>query len=252
MMMAVAALPDRAGGVTEPAAQERLVGTYGEVRTTLAFEVSSEALQRALPAGWMLAGFEYGASKGANLVVSLVEQVVVQNAEGEPEDNILIASLSCPARRTITDAAVTMVLGGLASGERYVPGAYRNFVLADTIIERGVRIDSSKLPGVRESWEFRGHNTDGLVLELAYARGQPIRSLRSAVIHSAKLPEIRRIYKIDQAVDTVYSAAQRTNRLQNYTFRASGDRFARLFDGTERLMSVASSPCYTRRVFVPC
>jgi hypothetical protein len=252
MVMTVAAIPDQTGKGTEPATQERLVGTYGEVRTTLAFEVSSEALQHSLPAGWMLSRFDLGPSKGANLVVSLVEQVVVQDAEGKPQDNCLIATLSCSARRTVTDAVVTMVLAGLASSGRHVPGVYRNFVLADTIVERAIRIDSSRLSGVRESWEFRGNNADGLVLELAYARGQPVRSLRSAIIHSATLPEIRRIYRIDQAVDTVYSAALRTNRLQNYAFRTLGDRFARLFDGTERLISVAASPCYSRRVFVPC
>jgi hypothetical protein len=250
MMAADAGSREEEAGV-EPTPQERLIGTYWEARTIISFEVSPVALQEWLPDGWGVGSLDTDSSRGANLVVNLVEQVMVQNASDESQANCLIATFSSPAKPAGTAPAATMVLTGFASSGQYVPGVYGNFVLATASIERTARFASPGISSVRESWEFRGETGDRLTLEIAYIRGQPIRSVRSATIRSAKLSAVHRIYRIDQAVDTLYSAAQGTNLLQTYAFQASGERLARLFDGTERLASIASSACFRRQVFVP-
>ena len=59
-------------GTVDPiaSAQERLVGTYAEVRTSLAFKIRDSVAQGMLPPGWVANPFTTGPSKGANLVVT--------------------------------------------------------------------------------------------------------------------------------------------------------------------------------------
>jgi hypothetical protein len=48
-------------------AQEKLVGTYGEDRTSLAFHIPDATAQNILPQGWLPSPFSAGAAKGAKL-----------------------------------------------------------------------------------------------------------------------------------------------------------------------------------------
>lgn len=59
---------DEVGAMDAP-----LVGTYGEVRTVLSFKVADTALQKFVPPGWQLSPPIAGPSKGANLVLVLID-----------------------------------------------------------------------------------------------------------------------------------------------------------------------------------
>jgi hypothetical protein len=65
---ATALLVVMAAGNTASAA-EKLVGTYGEERTVLAFKVPDTAAQKLLPEGWQVSAPRTGPSKDANLNV---------------------------------------------------------------------------------------------------------------------------------------------------------------------------------------
>ena len=54
-------------------AAEKLVGTYGEQRTVLAFKVPDTAAQTLLPEGWKVSPPSTGPSKDANLNVVFVD-----------------------------------------------------------------------------------------------------------------------------------------------------------------------------------
>jgi len=78
-----------------------------------------------------------------------------------------------------------------------------------------------------------------------------MRTKTEATPHSAKTPEFYRIYRIEQATDVVRSIATGTDRAQKVAFKAAGEPFAQMFDGTEQLISITSVPFYTRQVFLP-
>ena len=54
-------------------AAETLVGTYGEMRTVLAFKIPDEAVQNLLPAGWEAVPGATGPPQGANLNVIFID-----------------------------------------------------------------------------------------------------------------------------------------------------------------------------------
>jgi hypothetical protein len=64
--------------IVPASAQEKLVGTYGEDRTSLAFHTPDATAQNILPQGWLPSPFSAGAAKGANLVVTFMDWLVVQ------------------------------------------------------------------------------------------------------------------------------------------------------------------------------
>jgi hypothetical protein len=136
-------------------AAEKLVGTYGEERTVLAFKVPDTAAQKLLPEGWQVSPPSTGPSNDANLNVVFVDVLTVQNPDGTPGETVRIAALVVPAKKKGTDAAVPMVVGGFASNPAYVPGAYGNESLASATVDRHVHTDPSGKTNVEESWEFK-------------------------------------------------------------------------------------------------
>src|SRR5437899_11468763 len=75
-------------------AQEKLVGTYGETRTSLAFKVPDATLQKLLPEGWLASPFSAGPAKDANLTVTFIDWLVVQDPEVKPANTYRNVTLS--------------------------------------------------------------------------------------------------------------------------------------------------------------
>jgi hypothetical protein len=232
-------------------AAEKLVGTYGEQRTVLAFKVPDTAAQKLLPEGWQASPPSTGPSKDANLNVVFVDVLTVQNPDGTPGETYRVAALVVPAKKKGTDAVVPMVVGGFASTPSYVPGAYGNFGLASATIDRHAHTDPTGKTNVEESWEFKGDGGDAIGLQLQYDRGVAARSKAEVMPHSGIKPDFYRIYRIEQAADVVRSTATSTDRAQKYAFKATGAKLAPLFNGSEQLVSITSLPFYTRQVSLP-
>jgi hypothetical protein len=70
--------------ILSASAQEKLVGTYGEARTSLAFKIADATAQSILPRGWLTSPFSAGPSKGANLVVTFMDWLVALDPDGRP------------------------------------------------------------------------------------------------------------------------------------------------------------------------
>jgi len=232
-------------------AAEKLVGTYGEQRTVLAFKVPETAAQKLLPEGWQASPPSTGPSKDANLNVVFVDVLTVQNPDGTPGETFRVVALVVPAKKKGTDAVVPMVVGGFASTPSYVPGAYGNEDLASATIDRHAHTDPTGKTNVEESWEFKGNGGDSIQLQLQYDRGVAARSKVETMPHSGVKPDFYRIYRIEQAADVVRSTATSTDRAQKYAFKATGAKLSPLFNGSEQLVSITSLPFYTRQVSLP-
>jgi hypothetical protein len=230
--------------------EEKLVGTYAEARTILAFKVSDAALQTIVPKGWQVSPIATGAAKDANLTVLLVDALVAQTPDGASEPLFRIAALSILAKRPGLEAPIAMIAGGFESVQKYVPGAY-GFSLGRTTVERNLRADPDGTSSAQESWQFRGDNGNSIELELHYVRGLAMHGTMDTRVYSAMNPDFYRIYRIEQAEDVVRSVSTGTDRVRKFAFKASGPQFAQLFDGSERLISITSLPWYTRQVSLP-
>lgn len=232
-------------------AAEKPVGTYGELRTVLSFKVPDANAQKLLPEGWQLSPASTGPSKDANLNVVLIDVLTVQNPDGSPGETYRAAVLVVPAKKKGTDATVAMVVGGLASTPGSVPGAYGNFTLASTTVDRHIHTDPAGKSNVEEAWEFKGDGGDAIQLQLQFVRGVAARSKLEVMPHSGVKPDFYRIYRIEQAADVVRSTATGTDRAEKYVFKATGAKLSPLFDGSEQLVSITSLPFYTRQISLP-
>ncbi|SRR5258706_8364174 len=64
-------------------------------------------------------------------------------------------------------------------------------------------------------------------------------------------PDFYRIYHLDQIADVVKRIATNANRVSTFAFRATGPRLGELFDGSEQLVGVTSTPAYSRTIYLP-
>ena len=133
----------------DASAQERLVATYSEARTNLAFRVPDAIVQKILPQGWVSSPFTTGPSKGANLTVTFMDWLTVQEPDGTPGKTYCSVGVSAPAKRTGTDATVSMSIAGLSSPAGYAPGPYGNSVTANSTVARTLRTDDQDVQGQR-------------------------------------------------------------------------------------------------------
>jgi hypothetical protein len=232
-------------------AQEKLVGTYGEVRTVLSFKVTDTALQKLVPEGWQSSPASTGPSKGANVSLVLIDGVTTQGPDGKPEESSRTAVLVLPARKTGTDTAAPMVFAGFASSASNAPGPYGVFERAKATVVRNIRTDPDGKSSEDQSWDFSADDNAGISVQLQFVHAPTARTKVESRIYSAKTPEFYRIYRIEQALDIVQSSETGVDRVQKVAFKIKGSSLAALFDGSEKLVSVASLPWYTRQVSLP-
>jgi hypothetical protein len=181
--------------------KDKLYSSTLDVRTVLSFKVADSAAQKMLPEGWQVEPPNTGPSKGTNLSVVLVDQILAQDAEGKPVDAVRGAALVVPAKKQGMEKAIAMVIGGLFSPTSYAPGPYSNFVYAKADLDRKIHSDPAGTTSVEESWSFTTDSGDSVQVQVQYTRGVPGRANVEALVYSGAKPDFYRIYRYEQATD---------------------------------------------------
>ncbi len=221
-----------------------------EARTVLSFHVPDAAAQALLPAGWTVDPSTGAANKGANLTVTVMERLLVQDAQGKNmrSGTIRYAVMSVPARHTDGRTSPMIVLGISPEGA----GAYGAYLTANVSrLERASSATAEEAGRAEETWEFGAATGDRLELRLAYRRAAPVKAQVQTTVRSGVHPEFTRTYRISQASDVIRSLTNPVDRVESLQFKATGPRFAPLFDGTERLLSLTVIPWYVREISIP-
>jgi hypothetical protein len=231
-------------------AEEKLVGAEVDLRTVLSFKATDAAVQKMLPEGWDANSPTAGPSKGFNLNVVLVDRQLAADAEGKPIVSYRGAALVIPAKKKASGAAGAMVVGGLFEPAG-APGAYGVFTAAQTAIERKTHTDAGGKSVIEETWQFKAGDGNSIEVQIQFTRGIPAKGKAETKVFSAARPDFYRIYRIEQATDVVRSTGTGLDRVTKLSFKASGDKLAPLFDGSEQLVSVTSVPWYSRHTYLP-
>ncbi len=226
-------------------AQEKFVSSNMDVRTILNFKAPDAAIQKLVPTGWEVDAAASGPSAGANLRVTFIDQMAAWDATGKPTTPVRNLVFGIPAKKKGATTGGLMIFAGLSIG---VPGPYGANMKAANAVERKV-LHTAKGSIVAESWEYKAENGSSVALELYFVRGLATRSKAELLVFAQPKPDFYRIYRYEQGVDVVPSSG--SDRLQKFTFKASGERFAPLFDGTEQLISITSVPWYQREIYLP-
>lgn len=232
------------------AAQAQVSEWSAETRTVLGFRVPDAALQRLLPPGWTVDPSTAPASRGANLNVTLMERQLVLDGKGAPvgTGTIRYVVFGALARNAQTGQSGTLVVSGISPD---APGAYDVYMAATTSsVERSMSSSGNDAGRTSEHWIFAAASGDRIEMQLAYRRAPGTKTHADTVVRSARHPEFRRTYHIDQTADAVRSATA-PDRVERIDVKVTGPTLGRLFDGTEQLITVTAVPHYVREITVP-
>ena len=217
--------------------KQKLSSTDIEKRTALFFKAPDAIVDKVLPAGWKINSPTAGPSKGFNLGITLINQLVTQGPDGKALPARTYIVFIVPAKSQ--NAAGPMVFSGFmpAGG---VPGAYGVYQAAKVKLDtqQSTSEDQSR---AEELWQALGEDGSSIEMQLAFTRGIPVRSRADARVYSAAKPDFYRVYQIDQAVDIVRSTPTGIDRATKFSIKVTGATLAPMFEGAE-LVSISSIP----------
>ena len=226
-----------------------------ERRIVIGFQVNAEALQGRLPSPWRLDPLAGGPLKGANLLITLVDNLRTENAQGKASvsGTLRFAFFAAQATNPQTGQTVAVVLGGFASKASYVPGFYRVYSAATIRIRHATKSLEGGADEQTDVWEVLDATGKlELSFRLICSPDAVTRSRTKSEINSisAKDPALWRIYKYDSVTDVVRSAALGIDQIQRLDLRVNSAEFADLFNGSEQLVGINLLPWYIRQVYI--
>jgi hypothetical protein len=230
--------------------KEKLSAVDLSVRFSLTFKVSDAAAQKMLPAGFEVNPATAGPTKGANLTMTFIDYVMVQDPDGKILPPMPVVAINVPSKKTAAGEAAGVVVGGFTA-QAAAPGPYFVFGPAKFSINRQSRTDSDGKSVIDETWQVKADDGGALEVQLQFARGTLDRRKIDAKNYSAAKPDFYRIYRTEQAIDVARSVPAGLDRVTKFSFTTSGPKLAPLFNASEQLISITSVPYYSRSIYIP-
>jgi hypothetical protein len=241
-----------ASGVSQANAQT-FVEQNAEFRMQLDFVVPDAALRKFLPVGWEPSIATQGPAKDCNLRLIFIDRVDITDAKGQATGSSGLVYLAAPVKQTGTSTVGQMIIAGLTTDPKDVPGPFGNYQLATTHkMDRKVAGGSGQDTLMEENWEFVAANGERFEVHLKYQRA-PARKLTQEVkFFNPANPSAYQIFKVDSGIDIMRNATVPVkDRVKEFSYKASGGRLGPLFDGTEKVVSIDSFHWYNRGVYTP-
>lgn len=238
-----------------PARAETTVESSAETRFQLDLHVPDDALKALLPAGWTLAVATQGPAKGANLRAIFVDRLTVNGPDGKPVGKTgsnRLVFLAAPAKAPDGKSAQLMI-GGLTEDPADAPGPFGVYLQASThAMKRSVASGAGSLVESQD-WAFTAATGEHLEMHIKFARGSGTRRPPSDTsYYSAKDPVLVQISRQEQVLEILRNVTTNPpDRVLEFSFKGSGGSYAKLFDGTESVLSWDNIVWINRSVFAP-
>src|SRR5262245_5387742 len=153
------------------AGAQTFVEQNAEFRMQLDFVVPDAALRKFLPAGWEPNIATQGPAKDCNLRLIFIDRVDITDEKGQATGSGGLVYLAIPVKQTGTPNNGQMVIAGLTTDAKDVPGPFGNYQLATTHkFDRAVVGGSGKDTLMEENWEFVSASGERLEVHLKYQR----------------------------------------------------------------------------------
>lgn len=234
---------------------ETMVEYSAETRFQLDLHVNDSALMTFLPAGWMPNVATQGPAKDANLRAIFIDRVTINGPDGKPVGRTgsnrlvyLVAPVKDP-----TGANVQLVIGGLTEDLTDAPGPFGVYLLATTHkMERSTSVSTGPIADSQD-WVFAAATGEHLEMHIKYERGVGNKGNSADVkFYSAKNPSFYQISRQEQVLDILRNVTTNPpDRVKEFSFKASGGSYAKLFDGTEKVLSWDNILWINRSVLLP-
>lgn len=237
-----------------PASAETMVEHSNETRFQLDLKVPAAALTAYLPQGWTSAPAAQGPAKDCNLRVIFVDRVTINGPDGAPKgkgSNRLVL-LAAPVKSP-NGENTQLVIGGITEDPADVPGAFGNFLLATThTMQKTIKSGEGPILETQD-WVLGASGGERLELHITFERG--VASKRNAAdtkYYSAKDPSFYQISRQEQVLDIMRNVTTNPpDHVRKFSFKGTGGSYAKLFDGTEKVLSWDNVLWLNRTVLLP-
>ena len=254
-LLAVLALIALSAGASSTMAQT-VSESSSETRFQLDLHVPDDALAGLLPAGWSSNAATQGPAKDANMRVNFIDRVTVNGPDGKPvgkTGSSRVVWLTAPVKDP-TGAAVQLVISGLTDNPDDVPGPFGLYILATTHKMRRSTTEAATGSIIdTQDWDFSAATGEHVQMHIRYERGVGNRANVSDVkFYSAKHPSFYQISRQEQVLDILRNVTVNPpDRVKEFSFKAGGGSYAKLFQGTPKLLSWDNILWINRSVLLP-
>ena len=207
-----------------------------------------------LPQGFSLNVATQGPAKDANLRAVFIDRVTINAPDGKSvgkgsNRRHLVVPVKDPS-----GGNSQLVIGGLTEDPADAPGPFGEYRLATTHSMQRSTSSSGNGPIVdSQDWVFSTASGEHLELHIKYERGVANKAAPGDVrFYSAKNPSFYQISKQEQVLDILRNATTNPpDRVKDFSFKAGGGTYSKLFDGTEKLLSWDNILWINRTISVP-
>jgi hypothetical protein len=237
------------------AAAQTMVEHSSEARFQLDVRVPEAALAAYLPPGWTPNVATQGPAKDCNLRVIFIDRVTINGPDGRPvgKGSSRLVYLAAPVKDP-SGANVQLIIGGLIDDPADAPGPFGNYLPATT---RSVQRSTSSTGGGpvldSQDWVFAAATGERLELHIKFEKGVGNKgNPNETKFYSAKNPSFYQISRQEQVLDILKNVTTNPpDRVKEFSFKAGGGSYAKLFDGTEKPLSWDNIIWLNRTVLVP-
>src|SRR5580700_7212660 len=236
------------------ASAQTLVEYSSETRFQLDLHVPDAVLAVFLPDKWTSSMAAQGPAKDCNLRAVFIDRVTINGPDGKPvgKGSNRLVYLVAPVKDAM-GANAQLVIGGLTEDLGDAPGPFGVYLLATThAMQRSTSSDTGPILDSQD-WAFGATTGEHLELHIKYERGVGNKSNLSDVkFYSAKTPAFFQISRQEQVLDILRNVTTNpADKVKAFSFKGSGGSYAKLFDGTEKLLSWDNILWINRSVLAP-
>jgi hypothetical protein len=226
-----------------------------EVRFQLDLKVPDTALAALLPQGWTPNVSTQGAARDCNVRAIFIDRVTINDPKGASlgKGSNRFAYLVAPVKNPAGEN-VQMVIAGLTEDPADAPGQFGNYLAATTHSTSRTSAAANNGPIIdSQDWVFAAATGEHLELHIKFERGNAsVRPAADTKYYSAKNPTYYQISKQEQVLDILRNTTTNPpDRVKEFSFKCGGGSYAKLCDGTEKVLSWDNVLWLNRTVSLP-
>ena len=225
-----------------------------EARFQLDLRVPDAALASYLPQGWTPNIATQGAAKDANLRAVFIDRMTVNGQDGMPigKGSNRLVYLAAPVKDP-SGMNVQLIIGGLSEDPTYAPGPFGNYLPTVTHTMQRLTTIGNGPAMESQDWSFAAASGERLEMHIRFEKGVGNKTNPADTrFYSAKTPSFFQISRQEQVLDILKNVTTNPpDRVKEFTFKAGGGSYAKLFDGTEKVLSWDNIVWIHRSILLP-
>ena len=233
---------------------ESLLEFSAETQMQLDFHVPDAALAAMLPAGFAPNIAPAGPAKDANLRMVFIDRGDITGPDNKPlgRGSNQLVYLIIPIKQAATGTVGQLVLAGITADPADAPGPFGVYLPASQHrISRLIAVDDGATL-TEEHWEFAAASGERMEVHLVYERRGAPKAAAEVKFFSGQDPAKYQIFKYERGLDIMRNATVNVgDRVKQFSYKASGGRIAKLFDGSEKVLSIDAIHWSNRATYAP-